>query len=51
MNLLWVRFCVGGLLAAGSSAMSARGQSNAVYAIEFNNTNKLKYQANQPPFI
>ena len=51
MNLLWVRFCVGGLLTAGSSAVSARGQSNAVYAIEFNISNKLKYRANQPLFI
>ena len=42
MKLLWIRFCVGGLLTAGSSAVSARGQSNAVYAIEFDISNKLK---------
>ena len=39
MKKSWMWFLVGTLLAAGSSAMPARAQSNVVYAVEFNTSN------------
>jgi hypothetical protein len=39
MKKSWMWFLVGTVLAAGSPAMSARAQSNVVYAVEFNTSN------------
>ncbi len=39
MNNSWTCFLAGSLLVAGSTAMSARAQSNVVYAVEFNTSN------------
>jgi hypothetical protein len=41
MKKSWMLFLVGTLLAVGSSAMSARAQSNFVYAVEFNTSDNL----------
>ena len=39
MKKSWMLILIGTLLAAGSSATSARAQSNIVYAVEFNQSN------------
>ena len=39
MKKPWMLILVGALLTAGSLAMSARAQSNLVYAVEFNQSN------------
>src|ERR1035441_510225 len=42
MKKSWMLFLFGALLAAGSLAMSARAQSNVVYAVEYNqSTNRV----------
>src|ERR1035441_8433447 len=42
MKKSWMLFLFGALLAAGGLAMSARAQSNVVYAVEFNqSTNRF----------